>query len=137
MIGSIQHMKLKKTLLLCVLMLSTSIAIADHIADHIRTDYDRSAGFYKYKTFMWVREPQLANPWINEWIINAVNNELEAKGLCLVTSNADLAVSATTATCGTHELQTFYADLAGGWSWYHYWTPAEPSISVIEPFEGD
>src|SRR5262249_24992641 len=113
-------------------------------ADHIRTDYDRSAPFFAYKTFMWIKEPQLANPYENEWIINAVNNELEAKGLCLVKSNADLAVSATTTTCGcggcgcgTPELQTFYAPVAGGWSWYLYWTPAEPSITMVEPFDAD
>jgi hypothetical protein len=74
---------------------------------------------------------------MNEWIVNAVNAELYAKGLCLVKNNADLAVSATTATGGGHEEQTFYAGLAGGWSWYHYWTPSEPPMLVVEPFEGD
>jgi hypothetical protein len=113
-------------------MLTASLATADH---HVRTDHDRSAEFYKYKTFMWTNEPQPANPFMKEWIINAVNAELQAKGLCLVTSNADLAVSATTATSDNHGSETFYAGLAGGWSWYHYWTPAEQSITVVEPLE--
>jgi Domain of unknown function (DUF4136) len=136
-------MKTMRTLLLCTLiMLTGRVAIADY--DHVRTDWDRSAQFYRYKTFMWFQEPQLPNPWINEWIINAVNAELEARGFCLVKGNADLAVSAYTATaircnatCNNGMLKAFYAGLAGGWSWYHYWTPAEPAITVVETFDID
>ena len=129
-------MRTTKIFLLCVFMLAGSIAIADHI----RADHDRSAPFYDYKTFMWIKEPQLANAWENEWIVNAVNNELRARGLCLVKSNADLAVSATTATCNPCSnlpSKAFYARLAGGWSWYQYWTPAEEFMTVVEPFEAD
>jgi len=120
-------MRTLKTFLLCALMLTASAAIAHDI----RVDYDRTAEFYNYKTFMWIKGPELANPFINERIINAVNAELQARGLCLVTSNADLAISADTATS---ENNIFYAGLAGGWSWYHYWAP-RPSITVVETFE--
>ena len=126
-------MKTMTTVLLCVLMMTASLAIADQV----RTDYDRSAPFYKYRTFMWDKYPQTANPWVNEWIVNAVDAELQAKGLCLVESDADLAVSASTPTCDKHQVGFFYAFLAGGWSWYHYWTPAEPSITVVEAFDAD
>jgi hypothetical protein len=133
-------MKTTKTLLLCALMLTGSLAIADHV----RTDHDRSAQFYRYRTFMWFQEPQFPNASINEWIINAVNAELEARGLCLVKGNADLGVSAYTATtvrcngtCNNGVMKPFYAGLAGGWGWYHYWRPAEPSITVIETFDID
>ena len=131
-----QIMRTMKIVLLCVLMLTGSIAIADHI----RADHDRSAPFYDYKTFMWSKEPQLSNAWENEWIVNAVNHELQARGLCLVNSNADLVVSATPATCNpcsNVQSRGFNAPLAGGWSWYAYWTPAEESITVVEPFEAD
>jgi Domain of unknown function (DUF4136) len=125
-------MRTMKTFLLCALMLMAGLAIADHV----RTDYDRGAEFFKYKTFMWIQEPQLANPLMNEQIINAVNAALEARGLCLVTSNADLAISVNTATCENNNSEVFYAGLAGGWGWYHYWAP-KPSITVIEPFDVD
>jgi hypothetical protein len=116
-------------------MLTASLAIAHHV----RWDYDRSVEFYKYTTFMWIKEPQLTNSLMNAQIINAVNAELEARGLCLVTSNeagarADLAVSAHTLANEYPKLNFFYADLAGGWGWYHYWTPT-PSITVLETFE--
>ena len=122
-------MRTRKTLLLCTLMLTGSIAIADQV----RMDYDRGAEFYKYKTFMWINEPLPANPSMNEHIINAVNAELQARGLCLVTSDADLVVSANTAMT-ENKLDIFYAGLAGGWGWYHYWVP-KPSITVVRTFE--
>ena len=121
-----------KPLLLCALMLTASLAIAHHV----KTDYDRSAEFYKYTTFMWNQEPNLANCVMNEHIINAVNAELQGKGLHLVTSNADLAVSANTAACDNPNLKAFYARLPGGWSWIYNWSPL-PSITVVEAFEAD
>jgi hypothetical protein len=119
-----------KPLLLCALMLTASVAIAHQV----KADYDRSAEFYRYTTFMWLQEPQLTNSFMNEQIINAVNAELQARGLCLVTGNADLAVSAHTLMDENPKLKFFYADLAGGWNWYYYWTPT-PSVTVLETFE--
>src|SRR5262245_26082395 len=120
-------MRTMKTPLLCALMLTASLAIADQVI----TDYDRSAAFYRYRTFMWINEPQSANPWMNERIVNLVNAELQARGLCLVTSNADLGVSANTATRENPKLDVFYGALTGGWNWYYYWKP-KPSITVVE-----
>src|SRR5262249_44148437 len=119
-----------KPLLLCALMLTASLAIAHHV----KTDYDRSAEFYRYTTFMWIKEPQLANSLMNEQIINAVNAELQARGLHLVTSNADLGVSANTAARDNPKVKAFYASLPGGWSWIYNWTP-QPSTTVVEAFE--
>jgi Domain of unknown function (DUF4136) len=121
-------MRTMKTLLLCGLMLTASLATADYV----RTDYDRSAQFDRYRTFMWIKEPECANPLMNQLIFNAVNAELQGKGLSLVASDADLAISVNTATCENSEI--FYAGLAGGWGWYHYWAP-KPSITVLETFE--
>ena len=123
-------MRTMKTLLLCGLMLTASLAIADYV----RTDYDRSAQFDRYRTFMWIKEPECANPLMNQLIFNAVNAELEGRGLSLVASDADLAISVTTATSGTNKSEVFYAGLTGGWGWYHYWAP-KPSITMIETFE--
>jgi len=116
--------------LLCALMLTSSVAIAHHV----KTDYDRSVQFYKYTTFMWIKEPQLARFLTNEQIILAVNAELQARGLDLVTSDADLAVSVHSAANENRQLKFFYADLAGGWGWYHYWRPTA-SITVVEIFK--
>jgi Domain of unknown function (DUF4136) len=137
-------MRTKGTFLLCALMLTATLVFADEI----RTDHDRSAWFYRYKTFMWVDDPQFVHTWMNEWIIKAINDELQARGLCLVTSNADLVVSTATATINRcppgsecarsfpSKLEMFYAGLPGGWSWTYYWTPT-PSTVVVEPFELD
>jgi len=127
-------MRTMKTLLLCGLMLTASLAIADYV----RTDYDRSAEFDRYRTFMWIKEPECANPCanplMNQLIFNAVNAELQGRGLSLVASDADLAISVTTATSDNNKSEVFYAGLTGGWGWYHYWAP-KPSITMIETFE--
>jgi uncharacterized protein DUF4136 len=123
-------MRTSVTLLLCVLMLTASLAIADHVT----TDHDRSAGFYRYKTFMWVNEPQTPSSFMNEQIMNAISAELQARGLCLVTENADLAVSVSSAPICNKKSEFFYAGLPGGWSWSYYWTPT-PSTTVVEAFE--
>jgi len=125
-------MRTLKTLLFCAMMLTAGVAVAHQI----RTDWDRGAEFYKYRTFMWAKEPELENPWMNEQIINAVTAELQARGLCLVNSDADLAVRVNTATCQSRNIETFYARLWGGWGWYYYWTPL-PSISVVETLPVD
>ena len=125
-------MRTIRTLTVCAVMLTARLAMAHDI----RADYDRSAPFWIYKTFMWVQEPQPADRLLKQQIIEAVNAELEGRGLRLVTSGADLAVSANTATGANHKSDLFYAPLAGGWSWYHYWYP-QPSITVVEIFEDD
>jgi hypothetical protein len=117
-----------KTLVLGALVLKASLAMAYDI----HSDYDHSAEFYRYKTFMWVDEPPAPDPFTQRLMVRTINSELEAKGLRLVTSDADLVVSATTATCN---YEPFYAFVPGGWSWYLNWFP-QPSITVVHTFEG-
>jgi len=125
-------MRTTVTLLLSALMLTASLAIADQV----RTDHDRSAGFYRYRTFMWANEPQTPSSFMNEQIMNAISLELQARGMCLVPDHADLAVSVSTAPICNKKSEFFYAGLPGGWSWSYYWTPL-PSTTVVEPFELD
>ena len=123
-------MKMMKTLLLCALMLTANVARADRI----RADYDRSAGFYKYETFMWVTDSRAEKTFLNDQIMKAVCAELQARGLRLVSANGDLVVSAQTSMGGNRGLDNYYASFAGGWNWYHFWAP-EPSITVMETLE--
>jgi hypothetical protein len=50
-------------------------------------------------------------------VIDEVNSALAAKGLKLVTSNADLGIAAHEATKEQHSLNTFYDGFGGGWRW--------------------
>jgi hypothetical protein len=85
-------------------------------AQKVTTDFDHSANFAQYKTFMWIREPEMHDPLMKRRVMDAVNAQLTAKGLQMVSSGADLGVVANAATREKHTLQTFY-DGFGGWGW--------------------
>jgi|ERR1700693_5250866 len=88
-------------------------------AAKVVSDYDPKANFSQYKTFMWIKKPQMEDPLMNERIVNAINSELTSKGWTLVTEGADVGVATHVATKQKHTLNTFY-DGFGGWGW-HRW----------------
>jgi hypothetical protein len=106
----------KITLGLLVLLLVAELAAVAKIV----SDYDPSASFSQYKTFMWIKKPHMDDPLMDGRIINAINSELTAKGWTLVTEGADIGVAAHVATRKQHNLETFYNGFGGGWGW-HRW----------------
>jgi hypothetical protein len=95
-----------------VFLLATSA-----LAQKVTTDFAKDADFRQYKTFMWIKEPKPTNPLVRQRIIDDVNAALEAKGLKLVTSDADLAIAGHAATRTERSLDTFYDGFGGGWRW--------------------
>jgi hypothetical protein len=80
-------------------------------------DYDHGTDFSRYKTFMWIKQPDTPkDPLIKQRIVDAANMQLMAKGLRLVDSDADLGVAMHVATQEKHTLNTFY-DGFDGWGW--------------------
>src|SRR6058998_3783761 len=98
----------------CILF-ATSFAFAHKV----RVDYDHSANFSKYKTFMWVEKPETENPLMAERIVNAVNAQLAARGLEPVTRDADLAIKASSTVQEKQIVNTFY----DSWGWGPGWGP--------------
>ena len=86
-------------------------------AQKVTTDYNKSADFAQYKTFMWIKEPKTTDPLMQQRVIDDVNSALAGRGLQLVTSNADLSIAAHEATKQEHTLDTFYNGFGGGWRW--------------------
>jgi hypothetical protein len=85
-------------------------------AQKVTTDFDHMANFSAYKTFMWLREPRVRDPLMRRRVVDAVNAQLTAKGLQLVTEGADLGVIANGSTMQEQTLETFYSGF-GGWGW--------------------
>jgi Domain of unknown function (DUF4136) len=119
--------RILKIVLFCVFVTTATVAIAQQI----QTDYDHTTDFSKYRTFMWIKEPKPENPLMKQRIIDAINAQLEAKGLRLVTTNADLGVSANSATRQEHTLESFY-DGFPGWGWRRYWGPVTTAVETWE-----
>jgi hypothetical protein len=87
------------------------------LAQKVTTDYTKGTDFSRYKTFVWIKEPNASSPLTNQRIVDDVNAALTSKGLKLVTADADLAIAAHAATEKQRTLDTFYNDFGGGWRW--------------------
>ena len=80
--------------------LMTMVIANAAFAQNVKTDYAKGTNFASYKTFMWIKEPKTTNPLTRQRVIDDVNSALAARGLQLVTSDADLCVAAHAATTG-------------------------------------
>jgi hypothetical protein len=87
-------------------------------AHDVHVDYDHKVNFSKYKTFMWAGKPETADPLTADRIVDSVNAQLNARGLQLVSSGADLYVSASMSVQQVPVYNTYYD---GGWGWGWGW----------------
>jgi len=111
--------RLTKLFALCLFLLFSGLAVAQDVT----TDHDHATNFYRYRTFKWIKEPKPSNPLMKDRIVEAVNAQLAAKGLQLVEGEADLGVSANTATKEEQTLDSFYSGFGGGWYWHRWGGP--------------
>ena len=111
-----------------LVILSAAVAFAQKVT----TDYKKSANFSTYKTYMWIKEPKTSDPLMRQRIVDDVNTGLTGRGLQLVTSNADLAIAAHTATKAERTLETFYNGFGGGWRWGGGFGSATTSVQTYE-----
>jgi uncharacterized protein DUF4136 len=109
-------MRIINIIALCALLMVSTFAIAQDI----KTDHDHAIDFAKYRTFKWIKEPDPENPLMKQRIMEAINAQLEAKGLTLAADNADLGLAANTATKQEQTLDSFYGGFPG-WGWRRYW----------------
>ena len=98
-------------------------------ADKVTSDFDHSVNFSKYRTFMWIHEPQSNEPFAAERIMKAVNLHLTVRGLKQVSSGADLAVGSNLATEERHTWQTYYT--GSGWDWGAGWSTTEERVYQV------
>ncbi|HME33200.1 MAG TPA: DUF4136 domain-containing protein [Terriglobales bacterium] len=62
------------------------------IAQEVNVDWDRQSNFAQYHTYMWQKSPHPAQGFWDQRIIDAVDQQLQAKGLTKVDANPDLWV---------------------------------------------
>src|SRR5580658_2724588 len=88
-------------------------------ARQVKTDYDRSADFGKYKTFSW-EHVKTQDALHVDRIKSAVNAALTAKGWTQVDSGGDISSMAILMTHDQQTLNTFYDGFGGGWGWRRF-----------------
>jgi hypothetical protein len=99
------------------------------LANTVTTDYDHHVDFSKYKTFMWVQEPNPQEAFMKDRIMKSVNIQLQARGMRLVTEGADMAIGSHVATEERHTWDTYYTG-GWGWGWDGSWTAVERTYEV-------
>jgi Domain of unknown function (DUF4136) len=92
------------------------LSVTASFAQHVKTDYDRSADFHQYKTYSW-EKVQTQDPLLVDRIKTSVNAALTARGWTPVESGGDVAVVAIEMTKTNRTLNTFYDGFGGGWRW--------------------
>jgi hypothetical protein len=103
---------------LCMFALVAVFALAQDVS----VDYNHKAPFNDYKTYKWLRPVHMADPLMDHRVTDAINSQLQAKGLQEVNDGADIGIVANGATHTQHNLQTFY-DGMGGWGWWGWGAP--------------
>jgi hypothetical protein len=88
-------------------------------AQQVKTDYDRSANFARYKTYSW-EHVKTKDPLFVDRIKNAVSVALAAKGWTQVESGGDVSIVAVQMTSSQETLNTFYNGFGGGWGWRRF-----------------
>jgi hypothetical protein len=82
-------------------------------AQQVKTDYDRSTDFSRYKTYSWEKVQTQDPLWVDR-IKAAVNMALTAKGWTPVASGGDVSIIAVELTETQQSLNTFYDGFGGG-----------------------
>jgi Domain of unknown function (DUF4136) len=97
-------MKLLRFITVCAAV--SLVAATAGFAQHVQTDFDHQANFGQYKTYSWQEIKPGASLWDSR-IKNAVNAQLEAKGLEQVADGGDIAIVAIKTSQTQRTLQTF------------------------------
>ena len=85
-------------------------------AQQVKTDFDRSADFSRYKTYSW-EKVHTQNPlWVDR-IKAAVNSALAGKGWTEVKSGGNVSIMAMEMNQSHQTLNTYYDSFGGGWGW--------------------
>ncbi len=110
-------------------VLAMLLLCAAAFAQKINTDYDRSANFSNYHTYMWEQSPKPARGFWNQRIIDSINKQLQAKGLTEVQSNPDVWVVYSNSIHDQKQVIGSGYGFGPGWGW-GYWGPGNVTYNT-------
>ncbi len=84
-------------------------------AANVNTDYDHNVNFSQFHTYSW-KALKTTNQLFESRVKDAVDHQLQAKGLREVAQGGDLTLTAVGAVHDRTEYQSFYNGM-GGWWW--------------------
>src|SRR5690349_20929325 len=125
---------MKKRVLAAValsLLLSTAA-----FAQKINTDWDRSSNFANFHTYMWEPSPHPAKGFWNDRITDAVDKQLQAKGLTKVDSNPDVWVVYSNSIHDQKEMVGTGYNMGPGWGWGWWGGPSTVTYNTYVTKQG-
>lgn len=105
------------TVVACLVLSSLAAAQKTNI------DWDRSANFSQFHTYMWEKSPNPAKGFWNDRIVDAIDKELQAKGLTKVDSNPDLWVVYSNSIHDQKQVVGTGYGFGPQWGWGYWGTP--------------
>ncbi len=98
-------------------------------AQKINIDWDRGANFANYHTYMWEKSPHPAKGFWDQRIVDAIDKQLQAKGLTKVDSNPDLWVVYSNSIHDQKELVGTGYSYGPGWGWGWWGAPGPSTVT--------
>jgi hypothetical protein len=81
-----------------------------------KVDYDHHADFSRYHSYSWIKAEAGDQLW-QQRIMDAVDNQLQAKGWQKVPAGGDAAIAAYGSVHNQKTMETYYNGFGGGWFW--------------------
>lgn len=117
-----------KTRVLAVAVLTLLISTLA-FAQKTDIDWDRSANFSQFHTYMWEKSPHPAKGFWDQRIVDNVNKQLQAKGWTEVQSNPDAWVVYSNSIHDQKQVIGSNYGIGPGW-WWGTWGPDQVTYNT-------
>ena len=106
-----------KSRILAVVVLSVLLISTAAFAQKTNIDWDRTANFSNYHTYMWEKSPHPAKGFWDERIVSAIDQQLAKKGFTKVDSDPDVWVVYSNTIHDQKETVGTGYSYGPGWGW--------------------
>ena len=105
-------------------------------AQKINIDWDRTANFSNFHTYAWEPSPHPAKNFWNDRIIDAIDKQLQSKGLSKVESNPDLWVVYSNTIHDQKQVVGTGYNMGPGWGWGWWGGPSSVTYNTYVTKQG-
>ena len=112
------------------LVVMTLLISSAAVAQKTNVDWDRQANFSQYHTYAWQKSPHPAKNFWNDRIIDAIDKQLQAKGLAKVDSNPDLWVVYSNSIHDQKEVVGTGYNMGPYWGWGYWGGPTTTTYNT-------
>ncbi len=105
-------------------------------AQKIETDWDRTANFSNYHTYMREKSPHPAKGFWDQRIVDAINQQMQNKGYTLVDSNPDVWVVYSNSIKDQKQVVGTGYGFGPGWGWGYWGGPNNVTYNTYVTKQG-